>query len=52
MYQDRLGHLSQLHLPPAPNSSPDYFDVYQNYEIDDLYDFLTVEAIMKKEWNL
>ena len=34
MYQDRLGHLIQLHLPPAPNSSPDYFDVYQNYEIE------------------
>ncbi len=25
---------------------------YQNYEIDDLEDFLCVEAIMKKEWNL
>ena len=34
MYQDRLGHLSQLHLPPAPNSSPDYCDVFQNYEIE------------------
>jgi dTDP-4-amino-4,6-dideoxygalactose transaminase len=34
MYQDRLGHLSQLYLPPAPNSSPDYFDVFQNYEIE------------------
>mgnify|MGYP001234665418 FL=1 len=34
MYQDRLGHLSQLFLPPAPNANPDYFDVYQNYEIE------------------
>ena len=34
MYQDRLGNLSQLHLPPSPNSNSDYFDVYQNYEID------------------
>ncbi|MEY4860976.1 MAG: UDP-2-acetamido-2-deoxy-3-oxo-D-glucuronate aminotransferase, partial [Bacteroidota bacterium] len=34
MYQDRLAHLTQLHLPPAPNSNPDYFDVYQNYEIE------------------
>lgn len=25
---------------------------YQNYEIDDLYDFLCVEAIMKHEWGL
>jgi len=25
---------------------------YQNYEIDDLYDFLCVEAIMKHQWDL
>jgi len=25
---------------------------YQNYEIDDAYDCLCVEAIMKREWNL
>jgi CMP-N,N'-diacetyllegionaminic acid synthase len=25
---------------------------YQNYEIDDLYDFLCVEAVMKHEWGL
>lgn len=25
---------------------------YQNYEIDDLYDFLCVEAVMKQEWGL
>jgi dTDP-4-amino-4,6-dideoxygalactose transaminase len=33
IYQGRLGHLSQLLLPPSPNSNPDYFDVFQNYEI-------------------
>lgn len=33
-YQSQLGHLSQLHLPPAPNENEDYFDVYQNYEIE------------------
>lgn len=33
-YQERLGHLNQLHLPPAPDANPDYFDVYQNYEIE------------------
>ncbi len=33
MYQDRLGHLDELKLPPAPNSSVDHFDVYQNYEL-------------------
>ncbi|MFJ9450907.1 acylneuraminate cytidylyltransferase family protein [Herbaspirillum sp. NPDC101397] len=25
---------------------------YQNYEIDDIYDFLCVETIMKQEWKL
>jgi CMP-N,N'-diacetyllegionaminic acid synthase len=25
---------------------------YQNYEIDDLYDFLCVECVMKNEWGL
>jgi CMP-N-acetylneuraminic acid synthetase len=25
---------------------------YQNYEIDDIYDFLCVEAVMKYEWRL
>jgi len=33
MYQNRLGELSELQLPPSPNSNPDYFDVYQNYEL-------------------
>ena len=33
MYQDRLGELSELQLPPSPNSNLDYFDVYQNYEL-------------------
>jgi CMP-N-acetylneuraminic acid synthetase len=31
-----------------------YFKIkqYQNYEIDDIYGFLCVESIMKKEWNI
>ena len=31
-----------------------YFSIkrYQNYEIDDVYDFLCVESIMKHEWSL
>jgi dTDP-4-amino-4,6-dideoxygalactose transaminase len=33
MYQDRLGHLVELKLPPAPNSNKNHFDVYQNYEL-------------------
>ena len=34
LYQKRLGHLEQLVLPPAPDSDPDHFDVFQNYEIE------------------
>ena len=34
LYQERLGHLEQLVLPPAPDSDPDHFDIYQNYEIE------------------
>ena len=33
MYQDRLGLLDELRLPPAP-SLLDNFDVYQNYELE------------------
>lgn len=32
-YQERLGNLEQLQLPPSPDSDPDHFDVYQNYEL-------------------
>jgi len=31
MYQDGLGDLSELTLPPAPESDPNHFDVFQNY---------------------
>lgn len=34
LYQGRLGHLKELLLPPAPDSDPDHFDIYQNYEIE------------------
>ena len=34
LYQERLGALEQLVLPPAPDSDPDHFDVFQNYEIE------------------
>lgn len=33
-YQRELGGLRKLLLPPAPDASPDHFDVYQNYEIE------------------
>jgi len=34
LYQGRLASLLQLGLPPAPDSDPRHFDVYQNYEIE------------------
>jgi dTDP-4-amino-4,6-dideoxygalactose transaminase len=33
-YQELLGDLSQVELPPAPDSDGDHFDVFQNYEIE------------------
>ncbi len=33
VYQKELGNLSKLTLPPSPDSDPDHFDVYQNYEV-------------------
>jgi dTDP-4-amino-4,6-dideoxygalactose transaminase len=34
LYQQQLGDLEQLVLPPAPDSDPDHFDIFQNYEIE------------------
>ncbi len=34
LYQEYLGGIDELHLPPAPDSDPRHFDVYQNYEIE------------------
>jgi dTDP-4-amino-4,6-dideoxygalactose transaminase len=34
LYQEKLGGISDLTLPPAPGSEPDHFDVFQNYEIE------------------
>ncbi len=34
VYQERLGGLEELKLPPGPADDPDHFDVYQNYEIE------------------
>lgn len=33
IYQDRLGDLTELQLPPAPAVNSKNFDVYQNYEL-------------------
>ena len=50
MYQDRLGLLEELQLPPAPSVDSDNFDVYQNYELqadsrDDLKTYLSKKNI-------
>jgi dTDP-4-amino-4,6-dideoxygalactose transaminase len=33
-YTERLGGVAEVTLPPAPDSDPDHFDIYQNYEIE------------------
>lgn len=50
LYQDLLGAVRELTLPPAPGSDPAHYDTYQNYEIeadrrDDLKDFLKERGI-------
>ncbi len=50
MYQDQLQSVEQIKLPPAPNSNPDHFDVFQNYEFEaenrnDLKEFLSQNGI-------
>jgi dTDP-4-amino-4,6-dideoxygalactose transaminase len=34
IYTDRLRDVAEVVLPPAPDSDPDHFDIYQNYEIE------------------
>jgi dTDP-4-amino-4,6-dideoxygalactose transaminase len=34
LYQEHLGNLPALVLPPAPDSDPDHYDIFQNYEIE------------------
>jgi dTDP-4-amino-4,6-dideoxygalactose transaminase len=50
MYQDRLGGLDELQLPPPPSNTSNHFDVYQNYEItaddrDELKKYLSEKNI-------
>jgi dTDP-4-amino-4,6-dideoxygalactose transaminase len=49
-YQAGLGDLKELHLPPAPDSDPRHFDIFQNYEIeadrrDQLKDYLKEHGV-------
>jgi len=34
IYQERLGKIGALVLPPAPDADKDHFDIFQNYEIE------------------
>ncbi|MGA3156494.1 MAG: DegT/DnrJ/EryC1/StrS family aminotransferase [Steroidobacteraceae bacterium] len=34
IYQQRLGSISAIQLPPGPEADPDHFDIYQNYEVE------------------
>ena len=34
LYQEQLGGLKTITLPPAPDTEGHYFDIYQNYEIE------------------
>lgn len=34
LYDERLSDVREVVLPPAPDSDPDHFDIYQNYEIE------------------
>ncbi len=50
MYQERLGDVPDLLLPPAPDSDPDHYDTFQNYEIeaerrDDLREYLRAHGV-------
>jgi len=50
MYQEQLGDLHELQLPPAPEDNSDHFDIYQNYELqadrrDELKNYLSERNI-------
>ena len=50
LYHSRLRDVKELVLPPAPDSEPDHFDVFQNYEIeaerrDELKSFLKERGV-------
>lgn len=34
LYQEYLGDISELQLPPPPASDPRHFDIFQNYELE------------------
>ncbi|WP_363228070.1 DegT/DnrJ/EryC1/StrS family aminotransferase [Bdellovibrio sp. ArHS] len=34
IYTERLSDIPELLLPPGPNSDPNHFDIFQNYEVE------------------
>jgi dTDP-4-amino-4,6-dideoxygalactose transaminase len=56
-YTVRLSHVSELNLPPGPDDNSDYFDVYQNFEIeadnrDGLQNYLAEKGIgTLRQWD-
>ncbi len=49
-YQEKLGDVPFITLPPAPDSDPNHYDIFQNYEVeadrrDDLRAFLGANGI-------
>lgn len=34
LYNEGLSDLAQLQLPPAPDTDPDHYDIFQNYELE------------------
>jgi dTDP-4-amino-4,6-dideoxygalactose transaminase len=57
LYEDKLGNLKNVTLPPSPHADSDHFDVYQNYEIEadhrnELQDYLKSVGIgTLRQWN-
>lgn len=50
LYHEQFKNVAELVLPPAPDSNPDHFDIFQNYEIeaerrDDLKTYLKDHGI-------
>lgn len=56
-YTEQLGHIDELSLPPGPDEDPDYFDIYQNYELeannrDELQEYLRERGIgTLQQWD-
>lgn len=50
IYQDRLGEIEELTLPPGPDDNSNHFDIYQNYELqavnrNDLKEHLSANGV-------